>query len=421
LAIILSGKGIHLVNDSAFSYISNPYEQHKIHTSIRRALAFQRHIINNLLDWIQPDVVHCNDWMTALVPAAAKAKGIRSLFTLHNIFTEKQTLMDIELSGIKPMEFAEHLYFEQFPDNLKNDWKKHFQTNQIDFTASAILAADYFNTVSETFLYELKENYFDEIVPDSIYQMIKQKYEQGRALGILNAPNDTINSKLLPNIVNFNKYTMLEGKAKNKIDFQARMGLPAEPDVPIFFWPSRLYFQKSPELLIDNAEKFLKKYDMQVAIVANGDHDIEEKLQKLSKKLPRFSYRNFDDALSDLGKAASDFILMPSRYEPCGLPQMEAPRFATLPIVRATGGLKDTIDHLDVKKNTGNGFVFQIADNAGFEFGISEAIKFYANPVEIKKPILQRIMSESKRRFNLKNTAKQYMEIYKELVNEKNK
>jgi len=419
LAIILSGKGIHLVNDSAFSYISNPYQQHKIHTSIRRALAFQRHIINNLLDWIKPDVVHCNDWMTALVPAAAKAKGIRSLFTLHNIFTEKQTLMEIELSGIKPMDFAEYLYFDKFPENIKKNWQQHFKTNNVDFTASAILAADYFNTVSETFLHELTENYFPDIVPDSIYQTIKQKYEQNRALGIINAPNDTVNSKLQANIVNFNKHTLVEGKAANKKDFQKAMGLPQEADTPLFFWPNRLYFQKSPELLIDNAEYLLKKYNIQIAVVANGDTDLEKKFSKLGKKLPRLAYKTFEETLSNLGKAGSDFILMPSRYEPCGLPQMEAPRFATLPLVRATGGLKDTVEHLNVEANTGNGFVFEIADKIGFEFGISEACNFYSHPQEVKTPILQRIMSQAKRRFNLKNTAQKYMEIYQELVSRK--
>lgn len=421
LAFILSGKGIHLVNDSAFSYISNPYEQHKIHTSIRRALAFQRYIINELLDWIQPDVVHCNDWMTALVPAAAKAKGIKSLFTLHNIFTEKQTLMDIELSGMKPMEFAEYLYFDHFPEDIKNNWQKHFSTNEIDFTASAILASDYFNTVSETFLLELKDNYFDDIVPDSIYQMIKQKYEQGRALGIINAPNDNVNPKLLHNIINFNKHNMYEKKAENKRDFQKKMGLPLEPDVPVIFWPSRIYFQKSPELLADNTGYFLKKYNMQIAIVANGDEDLEKQFKDLSKKHKRLAYKNFDETLSNLGKAASDFVLMPSRYEPCGLPQMEAPRFATLPIVRSTGGLKDTVDQLDIQSNTGNGFLFNIADKAGLEYGISEALKFYAQPRSVKEPILQRIMSESKRKYNLKNTASKYMEIYRKLIAENRK
>ena len=419
LAIILSGKGIHLVNDSAFSYISDPYQEHKIHTSIRRALAFQRFIINDLLDWIQPDVVHCNDWMTALVPAAAKAKGIKSLFTLHNIFTEKQTLMDIELSGIKPIEFAEWLYFEQFPENIKQNWRKHFETNKVDFTASAIFAADYFNTVSETFLKELKENYFHDIVPKSIYEMIKKKYEEGRAVGITNAPNDTVNPKVMRNIINFNKHNVMTIKAENKKLFQEKMELPIEPDIPLFFWPNRLYFQKSPELLIDNAEYFIKKYDMQIAVVANGDIELEKKLARLSQKYPVISYKHFNESLGKLGKAASDFILMPSKYEPCGLPQMETPRLGTLPIVRATGGLKDTVEHLNISKNTGNGFVFEICDKAGLEFGIKEAIKFYNSSFEVREKTIQRIMSESKRKFNLKNTAQKYIEIYDILIKEK--
>ena len=93
LAVVLSGRGIHLVNDSAFAYIANPYAENRLHTPIRRSLAFQRQVINNILDYVRPDVVHCNDWMTGLIPAACKEKNIKSLFTLHNIFTEKQTFV----------------------------------------------------------------------------------------------------------------------------------------------------------------------------------------------------------------------------------------------------------------------------------------------------------------------------------------
>ncbi|OQX70651.1 MAG: hypothetical protein B6D62_03980 [Candidatus Cloacimonas sp. 4484_275] len=418
LAIVLQGKGIHLVNDSAFSYLTDPYASSKFHSPVRRSLAFQRYIINNLLDWIQPDVVHCNDWMTGLIPAAAKAKGIKSLFTLHNIFTEKQTLKEIEMSGIKPMEFAEYLYFEEFPQEIIKNWERYFETNKVDFTASAILSCDYFNTVSKTFLQELVNDEFPEIVPRPIFNVIKEKYLQKRAKGILNAPNDTINPKVLPHIINFNKHTVMEKKAENKKLFQKKMNLPPIPDIPLFFWPNRLYYQKSPELLVDNAEYFLKKYRMQIAIVANGDAGLEKKLEQLSAKLKHLSYHHFEEPLSILGKAASDFIMMPSRYEPCGLPQMEAPRFGTLPIVRATGGLKDTVEQLDVPNNKGNGFVFQFPDKAGFEYGIREALKFYELPFETRKKQIQRIMSESKRKFNMKNTAKEYMKIYDFLIGE---
>lgn len=419
LAVILSGRGIHLVNDSAFSYIDTPYEEDSLHTPVRRSLVFQRHIINILLDYIQPDVIHCNDWMTGLIPAAARLKGIKSLFTLHNIFTEKQTLKDIELSGIRPVAFANWLYFERFPENIQQNWRDHFDSNKVDFTASAIFASDFFNTVSDSFLNELKDNEFPKIVPPQIYQMIKLKFEQERAAGILNAPNDTINPKVMKDIINFNKHTMKEKKAENKILFQKKMDLPKETKTPLFFWPNRLYFQKSPALLVDNAENLIKKYNLQIAVVANGDEKIEKKLEKLSKDNPNFSYKHFNESLSNLGKAASDFILMPSRYEPCGIPQMEALRFGTLSVVRATGGLKDTIHQLDVKNSTGNGFVFEMPDKFGFEYEIKEAIKFYKLPDEVKIPQLQRIMSESKRKFNLKQTAEKYIKIYNRLIKEK--
>lgn len=419
LAVVLSGRGIHLVNDSAFSYIDNPYAENIIHTPMRRSLVFQRHIINNLLDFIQPDVVHCNDWMTGLIPAAARAKGIKSLFTLHNIFTEKQTMMEIETSGIRPLDFVEWLYFENYPENIRQNWKEHFRTNKVDFTATAIYASDYFNTVSETFLQELVENMFPDIVPRSIFAMIRQKYEQGRAAGILNAPNDTMNSKVLRDIINFNKYTMTEKKAENKLLFQERIGLPHKKDVPLFFWPNRLFFQKGPDILFDNLEYFLKKYKMQIAVVANGDKKLETRLEKFSAKHPQIAYQHFDESLSNLGKASADFILMPSRYEPCGLPQMEVLRFGTLPVVRSTGGLKDTIQQLNVNENSGNGFTFMFADREGLDYGFQEAMAFYKLPLNVKEKQLQRVMSESKRRFNLQKTAEKYMNIYQKLIKEK--
>jgi len=419
LSLVLRGKGIHLVNDSAFAQLTNPYEDNKIHSRVRRSFAYQRYVINELIDWLQPDVIHCNDWMTALIPPAAKAKGVKSLFTLHNIFTELQTLKDIELSGLKPYEFGENLYFEKFPDNLLEDWEEYFDTNKVDFTASAIMAADYFNTVSPTFLKELVEGKFSDLVPDSIFKTIKTKYDQNRADGILNSPHIHMNPRYMGHIHNYGKKTVTEGKTINKENFQRKLGLPLEKDVPLFFWPNRLFYQKSPELILDNIEYFFNRYDMQIAIVANGDVALEHQAKRLALQYDRFAYTTFDEKTSNLGKAASDFILIPSRYEPCGLPQMEAPKFGTLPIVHATGGLKDTINQLDVNKDYGNGFLFFLADRIGLEYGIKEAIEFYKLPQEIKEKQIQRIMMEAERDFDMENTAKNYMKIYDKLISEK--
>ena len=326
---------------------------------------------------------------------------------------------EIETSGIRPLDFVEWLYFEKFPENIRKNWKDHFRTNNIDFTATAIFASDYFNTVSETFLQELKKNMFPDIVSRPIYDMIKLKIDENRAAGILNAPNDTMNSKVLGDIINFNKYTMMEKKAENKLLFQQRVGLPEKSEVPLFFWPNRLYFQKGPDILINNLDYFLKKYELQIAVVANGDKKLETKLEKFSAKYPQVSFRQFDESLSNLGKAAADFILMPSRYEPCGLPQMEVLRFGTLPVVRSTGGLKDTIQQLNVTENIGNGFSFVFADREGLDYGIQEAMEFYKLPRDVKEKQLQRVMSDAKRRFNLQKTAEKYMNIYQQLIREK--
>jgi glycogen synthase len=212
---------------------------------------------------------------------------------------------------------------------------------------------------------------------------------------------------------------MVEMKAKNKALFQKKMHLPEEPGIPLFFWPSRLYFQKGPDVLIASAECLTRKYELQIAVVASGDREYERALLHLSRGNSRIGFRPFNEALSNLGKAGADFILMPSRYEPCGLPQMEGLRFATLPVVRATGGLKDTVTPLNVDRNTGNGFVFDQLDHAGFEHGISAALAFYTLPRPVRTAQLQRIMSNAKRQFNLRNTARKYMNLYDRMMKEK--
>ena len=110
--------------------------------------------------------------------------------------------------------------------------------------------------------------------------------------------------------------------------------------------------------------------------------------------------------------AGSDFLLMPSRFEPCGLPQMEGQFFGTLPIVHNTGGLHDTVEHLDVANHTGNGFRFDHYDSTGLAWAISEAMNFYRQPQEVKVPELQRIMAEADKRFNHDVTANEYIRIY---------
>lgn len=413
LAPLLHRRGIHLVSDSAFSHLAEIYDESEGHPRVQRAEAFQRHIINHLLDELQPDVVHCNDWMTGLVPAAARAKGIKSLFTLHNIFTEYDTPQNIDRTGIDIRRFMDLLYFQDYPHDDTRTWEQ----NRVDFTASGLLAADIINTVSESFLAEIVDGAFEEIIPTALRTVIRDKHARGQALGILNAPSDIVDPRLAKHITPFTSDNVIAMKAKNKADFQERVGLAIEPAAPLFFWPSRLYEQKGPALLTAIVQRCVDNWGAQIAVVANGDPETVVEFKDLAKAAPgSITYRAFSEEVSELGKAAADFVLMPSLYEPCGLPQMEGPRFGTLPIARLTGGLKDSVFELDLAGGTGNGFTFVDFLPQALEAAMERAVQFLREDVELRQQTLRRVMGESWERFTLANTATAYTKIYERLI-----
>ncbi|MFN2375188.1 MAG: glycogen synthase [Candidatus Binatia bacterium] len=413
---VLGRQGVHLVTDSAFSSLTDVYGEQESNPRIRRAEAFQRYIINDLMPRLEPDVVHCNDWMTGLVPAAARAAGVKSLFTLHNVFTEHAPSSDIDRSGIDVRRISEYLYFQDFPADTAENWRK----NGIDFTASGIHAADLVNTVSPTFLSEMVSGQFDDIVPPGVARAMRDKHADGRTLGILNAPGDSDDPRINPHIVPYDMEDVIEGKRANKERFQKEMGLVPDLDAPIFLWPSRLYAQKGPELLAAVATAAVKRHGLQIALVASGDRAVEAVFRKLAATSDgRIAHRPFREDLSMRALAGSDFVLMPSLYEPCGLPQMVGPRFGTLAVARLTGGLRDTVAPLDVKKNKGNGFVFAPHTSTALAGAVAEAVKFYREPEATRRRTLQRVMEESLGSFTLANTARAYIETYEKLISEK--
>jgi starch synthase len=412
---VLGRQGVHLVTDSAFSSLTDVYGEQEANPRIRRAEAFQRYIINDLMPRLEPDVVHCNDWMTGLVPAAAKAAGIKSLFTLHNVFTEHAPCCDIDRSGIDVRRITEHLYFRDFPADSAENWR----TNGVDFTATGIHSADIVNTVSPTFLEEMISGQFDRLVPPGVGRAMREKHAAGRTIGILNAPGDSDDPRINPHILPYDMDDVIEGKRINKERFQKEMGLRPDADAPLFLWPSRLYAQKGPELLSAIASSSVQKHGLQIALVASGDRSVEAVFRRLAATSDgRIAHRPFREDLSMRGLAGADFVLMPSLYEPCGLPQMMGPRFGTLAVARATGGLKDTVAQLDASRTIGNGFVFEPHTPVALAGAIAEAVAFYREPESVRRPALQRIMKDSLERFTLANTARAYVEVYEKLLAE---
>lgn len=413
---VLPDSHIHLAEDRIFYYREQVYSNYS-EESMRIALVFQREVINHIIPRVRPDLIHCNDWMTALIPAMARRRGIKSLFTVHNIHTRQVSLAQVEEAGIDAAEFWMNLYFCGHPINYYHA-RSHVP---VDLLTSGIFAAHYINTVSPRFLWEIVEGWHS-VVPDSVRAELRNKYFAGCSAGILNAPDVSYNPATDDSLARkFTAADVMEGKAANKLALQRELQLKQNADAPIFFWPSRLDpVQKGPQLLTDILQKMVSDYwkrDLQVVVVANGPHQqfIEQIVADFDLH-ERVSVVDFDERLSRLAYAASDFMLMPSLFEPCGLPQMTSPLYGSLPVVHATGGLYDTIRHLDVEHSMGNGFRFDHYNSEALRWAIDRAMDFHALPAEVRERELARVMNESAREFSHKEVARRYIEIYEDML-----
>lgn len=413
---VLPEAHIHLAEDRIFYYREQVYSN-RADEAMRIALVFQREVINNVVPRVRPDLIHCNDWMTALIPAMARRRGIKSLFTVHNIHTRQVLLSDAEEIGVDAAEFWMNLFFAGAPHTYD-----HARSNvPVDLLTSGIFAAHFINTVSPRFLWEIVEGWHP-MVPHSVRQELRNKYYSGCSSGILNAPDVSYNPSTDDALVaNFNEDDFVAGKAANKLALQRELGLEEDETAPIFFWPSRLDpVQKGPELLTNLLHQVVSDYwnrNFQVVVIADGPHQqwLHDIVSQFNLQ-ERVAVRDFDERFSRLAYASSDFMLMPSQFEPCGLPQMTAPIYGSLPIVHATGGLYDTVRDLNVDASTGNGFRFETYDAKGFRWAIDQAMRFFALPQEVRIREIRRVMKQSLQEFSHREVARRYIEIYEQML-----
>ena len=412
----LHNSRIHLAEDRIFYYRDSVYSNYSTDTFLQ-SLAFQREVINNIIPQVKPDLIHCNDWMTGLIPAAARRMGIPCLFTVHNIHTQKRTLAEIEDRGIDAAPFWQNLYYDRQPYN----YEESRESNPVDFLTSGIFAAHFINTVSPTFLQEIVDGRHN-FVPENIRREIAGKFYAGCASGILNSP-DSSNDPSQDNFLEakYDSSSFVTAKKVNKIAFQSRTGLKVDQNAPLLFWPHRLDpIQKGCQLLADLTYETIHRYwdkGVQIAIVANGEYQkVFRDIINYHNFYERVMVCDFDEELSHLGFAASDFMLMPSRFEPCGLPQMACQYYGSLPIVHNTGGLHDTVEHLSADGKNGNGFVFENYDDGGLRWGIEEAMRFFDQPEDFRTGVISRVMDEARQKFNHDVTAQSYIKIYESML-----
>jgi starch synthase len=184
---VMPNDRVHLAEDRAFYYLNRVYSNYGGENT-RISLAFQREVINNIVPRVRPDLIHCNDWMTGLIPAMAREMGIPCLFTIHNIHTVKSTLAHIEDRGIDAAYFWHHLFFTNYAD----EYETVRENIPVDFLVSGVFAAHFVNTVSKRFLDEIVQNRHD-FVELHLRQELANKANAGCATGILNAPDPAFN------------------------------------------------------------------------------------------------------------------------------------------------------------------------------------------------------------------------------------
>jgi len=407
---------VHLAEDRAFFYLNRVYSCYGGENT-KMALAFQREVINNIIPRVRPDLIHCNDWMTGLIPAMSRKAGIPCLFTIHNIHTVKSLLSHIEDRGIDAAYFWDYLYYEK----MAIEYEKARNDNPVDFLVSGVFAAHFVNTVSPTFLKEIVEGRHP-FVEKPLQTELANKWYADCAAGILNAPDPAYNPATDKHLEQtYTSNSQVEAKRKNKLRLQKMLGLVQDEKAPLFFWPSRLDpVQKGCQLLAEIFYAVLSRHfnqNLEMVFIADGEYQKHFRdIVNYHQFHDRVAVCDFNQSLEHLAYGASDFVLMPSGFEPCGLPQMIAPIYGSLPIAHDTGGIHDTIAHLDVNNDCGNGFLFKTHDTGGLYWAIDEAMLFYNLPRKIKDRQIQRIMSQSAESFNHTVTAGQYSDLYEKML-----
>lgn len=407
---------IHLARDRGFYHLDRiPCGTGS--EDINFSLYFQREIINAIIPRVQPDLIHCHDWMTGLIPAAGRRMDIPCLFTIHNLYTAKRPLSHIEDIGIDAAFFWPNLYYDRYPSS----YEESRNSNPVDLLLSGVFAAHYVNTVSPTFLSEII-NGRHTWVDIHLQRELRNKWESGCAAGILNAPDPSYNP--MTDKALFRRYGVKDhrpGKKYNKLFLEQKLGLDMDSSAPIFFWPSRLDpIQKGYSLLAEilfEVVSAFREQNLQIVFVADGEFRSHfEEIVKRSQLYDRVAISPFDERLARQAYAGADFVLMPSRFEPCGLPQMIGPLYGTLPVAFDTGGLHDTVTHMNAAAGIGNGFLFENYDSKGLFWAFQEAMAFYGLPAAEKSRQIERIMTESLTVFNPAVTASQYVRLYERML-----
>jgi starch synthase len=353
-----------------------------------------------------PQIFHCHDWQTALVPLY-----LRTTYAWDKLFSETRTVLTIHNIGYQGMfssQVIDQLYLAGAEHHLHQDDLKE---GVVNFLKTGILYADVITTVSPTYAREI----LGEDYGMGLNDLLRLRVET--VIGILNGVDysewDPGTDKLIP--ANYSAGDM-SGKRECKQALMSEMGLEVDPDRPLIGLVSRFVGQKGLELVKAVLPWLLVRRDFGVIALGSGEQRYEGFFSWLQHHFRGRAgyYQGFNNKLAHWIEAGSDMFLMPSRYEPCGLNQMYSLRYGTVPIVRQTGGLADSVEQVDPDNGTGTGIVFRDYNENALSWGINTALDLYDN-----KPLWQKVVANGMAKdFSWQRQGEHYVDLYRKLSGE---
>ena len=389
-------------HEGIYGYDDEPTEK-----SAARWAFFSRAIVEFLRQFSVPaDILHCNDWHTSLAPVYRdhyydeELADTPIVFTIHNLGYQGQFSEDLFDETGLPKSYASE-------DELLHD-------GAVNYMKGGIQHCDRLTTVSPTYAREVQTEEYGH----GLHEVIASRSDDFS--GILNGADYSVWSPSTDSFIPV-RYDIegLNGKRRNKAELQHRFDLAIRPALPTLGFVGRLTDQKGLDIMLPAIEEMLSdiedpKEGFQVVFLGTGDDEYEQKLRQLAEDYPKWVgvHIGYSEYLAHLFQAGSDIFLVPSRYEPCGLTQLYAMKYGTLPIAHKTGGLADTVVDIDADEPNSTGFVFEEYSSEALGSSIRRGLERYSHYRQWR-PLMERAM---KRDFSWATSAKKYQKLYNELV-----
>ncbi len=345
-----------------------------------------------------PDVFHCNDWHVALIPLL-----LRSIYEWDKLFLRSKTLLTVHNLGYQgtfPAEAIDGLGLAGFRHLFDQE---DLRAGRLNLLKNGLIYADRVSTVSPTYAREIQTPEYGLGLQDLL------RARSRSLVGILNGVDYDLWSPESDSFVPHHfSAKRPAGKAKNKAHLLASLGLQPADGAPLVGIVSRLTPQKGLDLCFDVLPDLLAREELRLVLLGQGEAAYEEFFERLQRSFPGkvCFHRGYHEELAHVIEAASDMLLMPSRYEPCGLNQLFSLRYGTIPVVRKTGGLADSVEPVDGDRGTG--FLFEHFTPEGLRWALDQALAAYRDPQRWKR-LMQNAMAKD---FSWKRQAPLYVELY---------